>query len=257
MNRLVKLLLVGIVAVFTVSAFTGCSAMHTAVKKRNLDVQTKMSDTVFLDPVKPSDRIIYVSVRNTTGQKMVIKNVIKNLLMQNGYKITDNPEEAKFMLQANVLKLEKTDLRTVNAYKNSAYGAALTGGAAGAAMGSMVGAGHGYNGKGALVGALAGAALSTIGDAMIDDTYYVMVTDLQMRERPRNGEVITQSQTTNAKQGTSTSLNQQVQGGKIEWKTYRTRIISTANKVNLKFQEAKPKLEDELINSIAGIFVEA
>ena len=36
--------------------------------------------------------------------------------------------------------------------------------------------------------------------------------------------------------------------------TYQTRIASSANKVNLKFEEAQPILEDKLAASIAGIF---
>ncbi|MBC8674379.1 hypothetical protein H2136_20790 [Aeromonas hydrophila] len=31
----------------TLALTTGCSAVHTAVAKRNLDVQTKMSETIF------------------------------------------------------------------------------------------------------------------------------------------------------------------------------------------------------------------
>ncbi|KAB3425663.1 complement resistance protein TraT, partial [Escherichia coli] len=34
---------------------------------------------------------------------------------------------------------------------------------------------------------------------------------------------------------------------------YQTRIVSSANKVNLKFEEAKPVLEDQLAKSIANI----
>ena len=34
---------------------------------------------------------------------------------------------------------------------------------------------------------------------------------------------------------------------------YQTRVVSNANKVNLKFEEAKPVLEDQLAKSIANI----
>jgi hypothetical protein len=39
-----------------------------------------------------------------------------------------------------------------------------------------------------------------------------------------------------------------------KWKTYQTRIVSTANKVNLEFNEALKSLEDGLVRSISGIF---
>jgi len=41
-------------AILLISALTlllGCGATHTAINKRKLDVQTKMSSTVFLDPM--------------------------------------------------------------------------------------------------------------------------------------------------------------------------------------------------------------
>lgn len=35
--------------------------------------------------------------------------------------------------------------------------------------------------------------------------------------------------------------------------SYQTRVVSTANKANLKFDEAKPVLEDQLAKSVSGI----
>ena len=34
---------------------------------------------------------------------------MKNRIMRNGYRVTDDPEDASFILQANVLKVGKTD----------------------------------------------------------------------------------------------------------------------------------------------------
>ncbi|WP_416240415.1 complement resistance protein TraT [Oceanimonas baumannii] len=34
---------------------------------------------------------------------------------------------------------------------------------------------------------------------------------------------------------------------------YQTRVVSTANKVNLEFEEAKLALEDNLARSVGGI----
>ena len=49
-------------------ALSGCAAASTAVAKCNLDVQTKMSDTIFLDPVAPDERTVYVDLRNTSDK---------------------------------------------------------------------------------------------------------------------------------------------------------------------------------------------
>ena len=101
---------------------------------------------------------------------------------------------------------------------------------------------------------LAGLALGFVGDAMVKDVMYIMVTDLQIRERPSYGEVVVQTKESNLAQGSSTTVQQYVESAEVQWKTYHTRIVSTANKVNLEFQDAKPLLEVELSRSISGIF---
>ncbi|SAE95687.1 Enterobacterial TraT complement resistance protein [Enterobacter cloacae] len=87
-------------------------------------------------------------------------------------------------------------------------------------------------------------------DAMVEDVNYTMVTDLQISERSK--VAVTTDNIAALKQGTS--------GVKLQTSTeqgnrakYQTRVVSNANKVNLKFEEAKPVLEAQLAKSIAGI----
>ena len=225
---------------------SGCAATHTMIKKRNLDVQTKMSETIFLEPVSSSKRIIYIDFRNTSDKELMCEEQIKNNIVNSGYRITNDPDEANFMLQANVLQAGKSDLRSAQSSLQSGFGGALAG-AALAGMGNS--SGRGMAGAGLL-----GAVVGVVGDALVDDVVITMITDLQIRERPLNGETITQLQETDATQGTSTSLKQNVSGGNVTWKTYRTRIVSTANKANLKFAEAQPPLTEGLIRTISGVF---
>ena len=85
-------------------ALTGCGSLYTSVKKRNLDVQTKMSATVFLEPVTPARRIIYVEIRNTSDKNLDIKDRITRRLKEAGYRLTNDPDKDNFMLQSNVLQ---------------------------------------------------------------------------------------------------------------------------------------------------------
>jgi len=50
--------------------------------------------------------------------------------------------------------------------------------------------------------------------------------------------------------GTSTITASEI----TDWKRYQTRIVSTANKVNLEFAEAQPELVAGIVRSISGIF---
>jgi Enterobacterial TraT complement resistance protein len=47
---------------------SGCAAVHTSTAKKDLGVQTKMSDTVFLDPIGPDKKVVFVQVRNTSDK---------------------------------------------------------------------------------------------------------------------------------------------------------------------------------------------
>uniref|UniRef100_UPI001F296E24 complement resistance protein TraT n=2 Tax=Cysteiniphilum TaxID=2056696 RepID=UPI001F296E24 len=40
---------------------------------------------------------------------------------------------------------------------------------------------------------------------------------------------------------------------KSDWLRYRTRIVSVANQVNLKFEEAKPELQAQIAKQVSGI----
>ncbi|EIY7179688.1 hypothetical protein MOI41_005196, partial [Escherichia coli] len=124
----------------------------------------------------------------------------------------------------------------------------------GAAVGAALGAGiTGYNTGSA--GATLGVGLATglagmAADALVEDINYTMITDVQIAERSK--VAVTTDNVAALRQGTS--------GAKIQTSTetgnqhkYQTRVVSNANKVNLKFEEAKPVLEDQLAKSIANI----
>ena len=258
MSRVAAVLLTGSMMVTVGLNLSGCSAMNTAIEKRDLDVQTKMSDTIFLEPIAPQYKVIYFDFRNTSDQSMDIeaeKASIQNIFIQKGYRITQNPDEATFMLQANILKIGKSDLRESQRFLGGGFGGeGFVAGAQGAVMGAGSAYALGANNQTALGVGLAGAALGFVGDALVKDVLYVMVTDLQIRERPLAGEVVIQTQDASLQQGSSTMVQQHSSGAKVEWKTYRTRIVSTANKVNLKFEDARFPLESALVHSISGIF---
>ena len=232
-----------VIPLVLVSLLSACSALNTSIEKADLDVQTRASESIFLEPVSPAKRIIFVSVRNTSDKDLDIKPRIIQRLQGNGYQITDDPELAYFMLQANVLKVGKENKEAANSY--------LEAGFSGAAIGNVVSS-RSDTGKGIVLGALVGV----LAESMVEDTLYTMVTDLQLRERPRENEVMTQQQNESSTQGSSTTVTQKSNRNSVEWKTYHSRIVSTANQANLDFEDALPLLEDGLIRSISGYFAE-
>ena len=58
------------IAAVVLGAFllSGCGAMSTAIKKRNLEVKTQMSETIWLEP--STDRTVYLQIKNTSDKDM-------------------------------------------------------------------------------------------------------------------------------------------------------------------------------------------
>jgi hypothetical protein len=233
----------------------GCAATTTAVAKRNLDVQTKMTDTIFLDPVPPEERTVYVEVKNTSDKPdFDLSPQIRDAVAARGYRLVSDPREARFILQANVLQAGRSSETAAEAAYNTGFGSSVFGGAAGGAAGYGLGrAGIGVNDTVGLIGgALLGAAISGVADAYVQDTTYTIVTDLQLSERAP-GTIVSQSEQASIAQGNSGTLTQS-SSATTDQKRYRTRIVSTAEKVNLEWPEAAPQLVAGMTRSIAGIF---
>jgi len=234
-----------IVLIISTFLLSGCGAMSTAIKKRNLEVKTQMSETIWLEP--SSERTVYLQIKNTSDKDMSgLQAKVSDAVKAKGYQVVSSPDKAYYWIQANVLKADKMDLRDAQNWLSRGY----EGAAAGAALGAGITA---YNSSsvGATLGVgLAAGLVGMAADAMVEDINYTMITDVQIAERTK--AVVTTDNVAALRQGTS--------GAKIQTSSeqgnqhkYQTRIVSNANKVNLKFPEAQPVLEDQLAKSVANI----
>lgn len=214
-------------ALTLISSFILAScASVVAVQKTNLDVETKMSSSIFLEPASPDEKTIYVQVRNTSDNPdFNIEPKVVAALKLRGYTVTDDPKHANYMLQANVLSVTETNKRSRDQLMAEGFGSAAIGGAIGAGIGALA-SGH----NDALIGgALAGAALGTIANASFKEMSYSVITDVQVSQR----------------------LNKKPSS---KWDRHEARVMSTASKANLKIEQATPELVNGLSQSLAGIF---
>ncbi len=130
-----KLMMVALVS--STLALSGCGAMSTAIKKRNLEVKTQMSETIWLEPA--SERTVFLQIKNTSDKDMSgLQGKIADAVKAKGYQVVTSPDKAYYWIQANVLKADKMDLRESQGWLNRGY--------EGAAVGAALGAGiTGYN----------------------------------------------------------------------------------------------------------------
>ncbi|UQB43006.1 complement resistance protein TraT [Thiomicrospira microaerophila] len=246
---MIKPILIISALILSSSLLSGCSTMSTAVEKRNLDVQSKMSDTVFLQPTANSDKTIFIQIRNTSDRDIdtveMTHKYIQNLTAK-GFKVVDDPDQANFMLQKNILSVAKTNREEAYSALNSGYGGAL----AGAGVGLYTGSSY----RSVAGGALVGAAIGTAANALVKDVYINTITDVQIQQRARKGQKVTTTTGATSSSGMGATTSQVVHDDTSNWITYRTRVVTVANKVNLDFDEAQPELETGLIRSVSGIF---
>lgn len=228
----------------------GCAATQVALERKDLDVQTIMSDTIFLDIEDEFDRSIFVDVRNTSDKDIQIESMIINRLQNRGYQIAATPREANYILQVNVLHVGMADPSALRQSVYGGYGGTLAGGIGGAMIGSAVGSARGV-GIGAGVGGLLGGAAELVAGSLVKDVTYSMVTDVQVSARTRDD--VSQQQRANLAVGRGSSV-QQASARTTDRMRYQTRVATSASKVNLKFEEAMPVIEQNLAMSIAGVF---
>lgn len=271
--RIVVLLLAG-------WALSACTAVHTSVAKRELDVQTRMSQTVYLDPVEPEQRTIFVDIRNTTAEyQLPLNDDVRQFMLQRGYQLVDSPLNAQYWLQVNVRTVlkERPDKVLADEYgmtKQEVHALLHPGMAPppepetpeqrnqrynrNAAVFVDTSIGTNVDGKDiarALVVLAAFAGAEYIGNQLVQDKYYTMLTDIQIAERiaPDSGQKVQEYSEHQLLQGDSGAF-QQLWQRDTDMRKYQVRVVSFANKANLSWQDAEQPLHQGLLRSLAGIF---
>ena len=232
----------------SIVVLTGCAATQTAIQHGHLETSTKLSETVFLDPVSRAQKTIYVSVKNTSDPSIEVAPRLKESFRAHGYRVVNQVDDAHYLLQANILKVGKMSTAASQSALGGGFGSALAGGAVGAGLGSLT-----HNTSTVIGGGIAGGLVGLAADSLIKAVNYTMVTDVQISERVGRGIKVQEEHRASLKQGTSSSLNQ-VSSREGQYQRYRTRVVSNADKVNLSFKDAVPALEVGLVKTLVGIF---
>ncbi|MDA3967043.1 MULTISPECIES: complement resistance protein TraT [Helicobacter] len=202
------------IRIFSVLAFfifllSGCAT-------NQVQSNVSMTNSIFIDPVHMNDRVIFISVSNTSGEYVNLKPKLVKSLENMGYLVTNNPNEAVFILQTNILYCN------VKREENTADGA-IIGGAIGAGIG-----GYNSGATGAVLSGLAGATLGALLGHASEDTIIQMQVDVSIKQINNYGHY-TQRQTT---------------------------MIAEASRRNLQLGEIVNMLEDRISSQISGIFRE-
>lgn len=231
----------------------GCAATETALSHKDLEVQARTSTAIFVDPVPRPKRTIYLDIKSGVMEfdRRKFKEFVKQEFTtnDNGYQIVDDPDEAQFQMVAYVLNLEKASPTAADEALGKGYtGGAIVGGAAIGAVGN-----HANPGTGAVVGGILGGGTELISGALVKNVTYMLVCDVQITEKAKAGVIVRKDTKVNTKVSDA-GTSQQTVSEATNRKEYRTRIVTTGNKVNLKLEDAQDLMFKKTAYSMSGFF---
>ena len=246
MNRYTRI----VVLTAVVLVLGGCAATQTMIAKKDLDVQSRTSTAIFVDPVSKERRTIYLDIKSGVMEfdRRKFKQFVTEQFTQandKGYRIIDDPDEAQFLMVVYVLNLEKASPTAAQAALGQGYqGGAI---AAGAAVGGAATRSWG----GAAVGGVVGGAAELISGAAVKDVTYMLVSDVQIQEKAAKGVLVrkdTRVDTKVSDAGAARQTSSEVSNRK----EYRTRIVTTANQANLELPQAEELMFKKAAYSMVG-----
>jgi hypothetical protein len=235
------------------SILGGCAATQVALSKKDLDVQARTSTAIFVDSVAKDKRTIFVDVKSGVMEfdRRAFKTFVAEQFLNNdnGYRLVDDPDQAQFTMVAYVLNLEKTSPTAAESALHQGYssGALLAGAVAGGVLNNSNPL------RGAAAGGLLFAAADMIAGSLVKDVTYMLVCDIMIKERTKNGAIVrkdTQIDRKVSDAGSSRQTSSEVSNKK----EYQTRIVTTANKVNLTLEEAKDLMFKKTAYAMSGFF---
>ena len=242
------------VLVALLPAFAGCAAVATAIQHKDLQVETKVAGTVFTEPVPPEKKTVWLDIRNTSGKEVDL-SALKEMIAAKGYRVLDDPTAVQLRLQINVLYLGRAEQAAIDRWIAGGYGAGLAGAAAGAAIGSHVGSSVTSALMGAGIGGLVAGLAETVINAAVKAVTYTLITDYQLSERTETPIVVqvAENAATGLKEGSLSTNTSRQFAETSNWRKHQARLAQIATQVNLKFEEAKAELVQQLLKSLAGV----
>lgn len=233
----------------------GCANTMKAIENKDLKVDAKMSDTIFLEAETLAEAMpdgtgaVFVRVANTSDfQEIDFADLVRNNLTTMGYKITSNPKQASYLVTANLLYLnEAKEGMDMGSVVSSGFGGAVLGASVAGATGSK------WRGAGAagLATGLIAAGIDGAAGLAFKVKEYIGVVDLQIKEEVPGGVEGTQVAALSNGLGGNINTTRKIKADKQE---YRTRIAVNAKQTNINREEATQQIAQRLAAQISGLF---
>lgn len=196
-------------------------------QQKGIDVCTRMSAVIFLDPIPPHQKTIFLQIRNISDKpKVDLITPITTALQAKGYQVVSLLDDAHYVLQINLLQFGYSVPSTYQKILNQGFGTTVEEAPFNVNLANHLG---------------------------LQPLTYSTIADIQISERM--GRSMTSKEKSNSKRKKNHQMIREItETEKIEWKRYQTRTISTINKARLSSKKATSLLIQGLTATITGIF---
>jgi outer membrane lipoprotein SlyB len=153
----------------TITFFTLIAIMFVGCGTFSLELDSKMTNSIFLENLKPK-KIIFLVKTNTAIVDDNIGKLLKQKLEKKNYIFTNNPADATYILRVNTINM------AAHKEQNEAKAGAVVGGSTGIVAMAAKG------GKNGLAGAVVGAVVGGVFAYVVADGQVRMQVDVKIEE---------------------------------------------------------------------------
>jgi hypothetical protein len=278
-----KKIFTGLLMVMTMAILTMVTGCAKTLQNRNLDVNTKVSSSIDLNPdILSQGKPIYLLVRDQTSSKSggdSLETLVSSKLLAKGYKVTKNAKAAAYRLHATFIYLDK-------AKEGMTEEGAIAGGFGGAILGKDAARYTHGNGTSSLstrgatsflttgLGSLAGSMTSVdswygIVDITVEEPLpHAVKKKTKINSGNRANKASGESRVTRTKNGdthaidynASAEASNNSESSSMDYeelathKKMKTRVVGVAKQTNIDQIEAEKELKAQLSNAIANFF---
>lgn len=203
---------------------SGCATMRMHMRYGDLESQTEMRETVFLEPRSDLPPTVYLTETCAADGEISVRPQLDRHLVTSGYTLVGTPDEATYVFQVNHVRLVEQELSEDQTLGDAISSAFTAGFAAGLAADVLGASSDAVAGIGLAVG-----VIGFIADSQTKHLAHLLTTDVLVTETVPHGD-------------------------SVEVRHHETQIVSGAAKVNLRKDQALPVLVNGTSRALGRIW---
>ncbi len=103
--------------------FLALSSSMVSAAEKTLNIKTKATGQVFIEPARKGENRVLIKISDPTAQaKLRLAKSLETTLTEKGYRITDDPDKANFIIQGTVIRSGEVEPELLEGAWDSPFG---------------------------------------------------------------------------------------------------------------------------------------